>query len=209
MNLRQKQSNDRRQRILDTAECLIRKNGDTSFPIRILAEKSEVSFATPFNLFGSKEGLLYALLSRSLDNIVDEGLRFRSDDPCYHVIEAAENAVKIFSNDPVFLRPLYQILLSVSHPVHRPIFMERTFSYWKIAAETIPDCEALTDPAKLNMLTQALMAHFIGLLELWVHEDMDDEQFRAHTINGVILNTYAFIADKNKSKMMGYLDLKP
>ncbi len=187
MSLREQQKSERRHRILDTAERLIRETGGTDFSMRRLVAEAHVSFATPFNLFGSKEGLLYALLARSLDKITLKGLAFESDDPSLHVIEAAENAVQSFVDDPVFLRPLYQVLLSVSHPVHRPLFMQRTLSYWQTAASTIPCPPKSSDPVLQDAAANALMAHFIGLLELWVHRDIDDAAFRKRAIFGVML----------------------
>lgn len=200
--LREVQKNGRRKRILDAAEQLIRETDGTGFSVRALAAASGVSAATPFNLFGSKEGLLYALLSRSLDSIVTEGLNFASPDPAFHVIEAAENAVDAFLGDPGFLRPLYQVLLSVSHPVHRPLFMERTFAYWRTAALTIRSDILADNPALHDVVGQALMAHFIGLLELWVHRDLDDEAFRAHAVSGIILNVHAVASPAQRAKLM-------
>jgi AcrR family transcriptional regulator len=205
MALREKQKTERRTRILDAAERLIRETGGTGFSVRALAAASGVSAATPFNLFGSKEGLLYALLSRSLDQIVTDGLRFQSPDPAFHVIEAAENAVAAFLGDPEFLRPLYQVLLSVSHPVHRPLFMERTFAYWETAALTIKSEVLRESPELLNIVAQALMAHFIGLLELWVHRDLGDEAFRTHAVSGVILNVHAVAEQEQAPKLMDRL----
>jgi AcrR family transcriptional regulator len=199
--LREKQKTERRNRILDAAEKLIRKTGGTDFSVRVLAAASGVSPATPFNLFGSKEGLLYALLSRSLDQIVTVGLMFKSPDPAFHVIEATENAVDAFLGDPEFLRPLYQVLLSVSHPVHRPLFMERTFAYWKAATLTIENAE----PMLSDIVAQALMAHFIGLLELWVHRDLDDDAFRTHAVCGAILNVHAIVTPEHAAKLMARL----
>ncbi len=206
MQLREKQMRERRTRILNAAERLIRKTHSTDFSVRALAVAAEVSPVTPFNLFGSKEGLLYALLSRSLDRFFSKGLVFKSPDPNYHVIEAAEIAVEIFVNDPNFLRPLYQVLLGVSHSELRPKFMERTFSYWRTAVLTIPGINKSQDQASLNLLTHALMAHFIGLLELWVHQDFDDDGFRVHAICGIILMISSVVSKKNLPTMQAYLD---
>ncbi len=206
MQLREKQMKERRTRILNAAERLIRKSGSTDFSVRALAVAAEVSPVTPFNLFGSKEGLLYALLSRSLDRFFSKGLTFKSPDPNYHVVEAAEIAVEIFVNDPKFLRPLYQVLLGVSHAEHRPKFMERTFSYWNTALLTIPGIAKSHDEAQLNVLTHALMAHFIGLMELWIHKDFDDESFRIHVICGFILIVLSVVGKKNLPAMRAYLD---
>lgn len=206
MQLREKQMRERRTRILNAAERLIRKTHSTDFSVRALAVAAEVSPVTPFNLFGSKEGLLYALLSRSLDRFFSKGLVFKSTDPNYHVIEAAEIAVEIFVNDPNFLRPLYQVLLGVSHSQHRPKFMERTFAYWKTAVLTIPGITKTHGEANVNLLTHALMAHFIGLLELWVHKDFDDDGFRVHAICGIILMVSSVVSKKNLPAMQAYLD---
>ena len=206
MQLREKQMRERRTRILNAAERLIRKTHSTDFSVRALAVAAEVSPVTPFNLFGSKEGLLYALLSRSLDRFFSKGLVFKATDPNFHVIEAAEIAVEIFANDPNFLRPLYQILLGVSHAELRPKFMERTFAYWKIAVLTIPGITKTQGEANVNLLTHALMAHFIGLLELWVHKDFDDDGFRVHAIYGIILMVSSVVSKKNLPAMRAYLD---
>ncbi len=208
MGLREQQKAARRHRILDTAERLIRETGGTDFSMRKLVAEAHVSFATPFNLFGSKEGLLYALLARSLDRITQRGLTFSAQDPCCHVIEAAENAVRSFLDDPVFLRPLYQVLLSVSHPVHRPVFMERTLSYWKTAALSVPFRQGRSDPTLQDAMADALMAHFIGLLELWVHRDLDDAQFLEKSIRGTILCVSAALGPDQAAALMDDLDRK-
>lgn len=53
-------------RVLNAAEALVRKTGDTDFSMLTLASKAKVSPATPYNLFGSKGSILYTLLNRSL-----------------------------------------------------------------------------------------------------------------------------------------------
>ena len=76
MSLREKQMAARRARILDAAGSLIRETGGTEFTMVTVADQAEVSHATPYNLFGSKNGLLYALLDRSLDEVMRGALRF-------------------------------------------------------------------------------------------------------------------------------------
>ena len=206
MQLREKQMKERRTRILNAAERLIRKSHSTDFSVRALAVAAEVSPVTPFNLFGSKEGLLYALLLRTLDRFFSKGLVFKSTDPNYHVVEAVEIAAEIFVNDPNFLRPLYQVLLGVSHPEHRPRFMVRTFDYWQTALLTIPGITKTHDEAGINLLTNALMAHFIGLLELWIHKDFDDEGFRVNAICGLILIILPVVGKRNLPAMRAYFE---
>ncbi len=190
MSLREQQMAARRTRILDNAERVIRKIGGIDFSMRSLAAAAETSPATPYNLFGSKEGLLYALLSRSLDEITRRGLAFKSRDPLEQILEAADNAVDIFLDDPNFLRPLYQFLLGVIHPVYRPRFIERSLGYWRTALDSAAAAGLLSADFDRNTLAHALMAHFMGVLEFWIHEDVDDAGFRAHVGYGTALQLW-------------------
>ena len=205
MKLRDKQMAERRNRILDAAERLIRETGGTDFSVRTLASVAEVAPATPFNLFLSKEGLLYALLSRNLDSIISEGLRFKGTNRGLHIVEAATNAVDMFARDPAFMRPLYRVLLGVSDAVHRPQFMARSLGYWRTAVNTIPDQALLAAEFNRNMLATALQAHFLGLLEFWVHEEFDDDRFRKHAVYGICINVLGLVDLENRADYVGLL----
>src|SRR5665213_3648607 len=110
---REKQMAERRRRILDAAEALIRQAGGTGFPMLALSERAEVSPTTPYNLFGSKAGVLYALLNSTMDQIDERTQRFSSSNPIERALEAAESAADFFARDPEFFRSLYLFLLGV------------------------------------------------------------------------------------------------
>jgi AcrR family transcriptional regulator len=187
VNLREKQTAERRRRILDSAARLIRKTGGTDFPMLALAAKAEVSPATPYNLFGSKAGVLYALLNRSLDHITREALTFASVDPFEQVLEAAGIAADLFARDPGFFRPLFQFLLGVRDVVHRPRFMDRSLEYWRHALLAAVEGGLLPPEADREELARELLIHFAGVLELWIHKELDEEAFRAQILYGTTL----------------------
>ncbi len=187
MQLRERQLEARRKKILDAASKLIRSTGGTEFSMPSLAEAAETSPATPYNLFTSKDGLLYALLSRSLDHIVAEGLDFNSQDPLDAVLEAAEKAADIFLNDPGYMKPLYQFLLGVTDPVHRPRFIARSLAYWQASLSLAEQAGMLNDDFDADSLVHALMAHFMGVIEFWIHDDIDDDGFRQRVTYGTAM----------------------
>ena len=199
---REQQKNLRRGTILDVAERLIRETGGTDFPIRTLAAQADVAFATPFNLFGSKEGLLYSLLARSLDQITAAGLAFTEPRPADRVIETTRSAVASFLADPELLRPLYLVLLSVSHPDHRPRFMARALKFWQTAARAAGDPALTIDDALVNAVAQSMLAHFVGVLELWVHRDISDEQFKRQTVIGTSLLARAIVSAEDSERLL-------
>ena len=152
-----------------------------------LAAAAEVSPATPYNLFGSKAGVLYALLNRSLDELTSEVLTFSTEDPIDRVLEAAAVAADLFARDPGFFRPLFQFLLGVRDVVDRPRFMERSLEYWKHTLGAADERGLLPEEVDRDELARELLIHFAGVVELWVHEEVDDAGFRAQIVYGTAL----------------------
>lgn len=186
MSLRERQTAARRRQMLDAAETLIRQSSGTDFSMRALASEAEVSPATPYNFFGSKEGLLFALLQRTLDVFMEEGLKFSSGDAFEQAIEAAENAVDLLLSDVVVMRPLYQVMLGLTDPLHHPQFIKGAFVFYQRALQGARDQGFIDSDTERDTLAFSLMAHFIGVLNLWVQEDIDDDYFRAQAILGFI-----------------------
>ncbi len=93
----------KRSQILDAAEKFIRQTGGTDFTMREFAKATNISIVSTYNLFGSKEVLLFGLLTRSQKPFMGEALSVSSADPIAQVLEAAENVIDILIRDPAFL----------------------------------------------------------------------------------------------------------
>lgn len=197
MGLREKQTAERKKRILDVADTLIRQTGGTEFSMRMLAQMAEVSPATPYNLFDSKEGILSASLERSLARTIFEGLQPQAGSPLRFVLTASATAANLLTTQKDLLRPLYQYLLGVVDPLHHPLHIARSMAYWRtVAATTLPglmrrDKQPIAD---YDTVASLLFAHFLGLLDLWIHEDIGDEVFRARAVYGGLLIVSPFAA---------------
>lgn len=200
--LREKQMAERRRRILDAAEALIRQTGGTGFPMLALAERAEVSPTTPYNLFGSKAGVLYALLNRTMDQIDERTQSFSSSNPIERALEAAELGAEFFARDPEFFRSLYLFLLGVRDAVHRPHFMNRGLEFWRRPLETAAQSEMLPAAIKAEELARELMIHFVGVMELWLHEELDNEGFRAQTVHGTSLLLLGLAGDAMRPRLL-------
>jgi len=184
-SLREKQTANRRRQMLDVAEVLIRQCNGTDFSMRALALVAEVSPTTPYNFFGSKEGLLFELLTRNLRALMEEALKnSSSEDPVDHAIEAGEAAVRIFLRDPVLMRPLYQVLFGVSDPVRHPEFLRDAFEFYIAALDPLVKQKLIRDKHEQRLLATSLMSQFLGVLDLWIHEDIDDQWFLAQIVYG-------------------------
>ena len=200
MSLREKQVAARRARILDAAGALIRETGGTDFTMVAVADKAEVSHATPYNLFGSKNGLLYALLDRSLDEVLRGVFRFNAPSPLEHPVEAGDVAAEVFARDPVFFRPLFLVLLGVRDDLHRPRFMERSLDFWRRSLDDLTG-DGDVDDGERDDLARALLVHFAGVLELWIHGDLDEAGFRAQVTYGTALHVLGFADGTTRARL--------
>jgi AcrR family transcriptional regulator len=187
MGLREKQATQRRDRILAAARKLIRRTGGTGFSMRALADEAEVSLATPYNLFGSKAGVLYALLNVSLENLDRATVTFSSTTPVERVLEVAGIAADVYARDAAFYRPLMQFLLGARDVEHRPRFIEQSLRRWTRTVQAAVRHGLLSSSVDVDLLARQLMINFIGVLDLWINEELDEEGCRAQSLYGSTL----------------------
>lgn len=182
--LRFRQKEARRAAILDAAEALIRESGSTEFAMQTLSDRADLSRATPFNLFGSKSAILYALLNRSLDAIFERGAPHVAE-PFERVLRSADSSAQLFAGDPIFYRPLYRFVLGVEDPVHRPAFMNRALEFWIEATRGLAEAGKLPDVIPHHLFAMQLRTLFVGALDFWVMQELTDREF----VNQVYFST--------------------
>ena len=196
MGIREKHRAVRCEQILDAARRLIRATGGTEFSMRRLAEEAEVGLVTPYNLFGSKSGVLYALLNDSLEHL-DRATEPRpSPRPVDAVLELAGLAAEIYAHDAAFYRPLMQFLLGVPDHEHRPRALERSLALWSRTVDAA---------VHGGQLARQLLIGFVGVVELWIHEDFDDAAFRAQSVYGSALLVLAHAAPAARPRLLARL----
>jgi len=187
MKLREKQIADRRRRILDAARELIRETGGADFSMLALADRAEVSPATPYNLFGSKAELLFALFNRSLAELPVKDLTASFKDPLDRLLETTRVVSAHLATRADFFGPLYRAQFGVLDDVHRPEFVEHHLRRWRRALADIERAGLLSPAVTADQLSRQLMIHFAGTVELWVHHELDGEGFAAEAVLGTAL----------------------
>jgi len=89
-----------RQRVIDAAEHLLR-SGKADFSMRDLAAEAGVSFATPFNQFGSEGAIMHALSDRRTETMATRLSEARlPSDAASRVIPAVDTAVEVMLEEP-------------------------------------------------------------------------------------------------------------
>jgi AcrR family transcriptional regulator len=162
-----------RHRVLDAAEQLLRR-GKADFSMRDLASEAGVSFATPFNHFGSKAAIMHALSGRRIDTMAR---RFADMSPpgdaAGRVLLAIDTAVAVMLEEPEINRGVMG-WIGTAGPSPGKVLAHST-SLWSLA---LGAGEGLTSAGKqeaLRGLPQQLAFAFRGVLSFWTAGELSDD----------------------------------
>ena len=161
-----------RDRDLDAAERLL-ANGSAAFSMRELAEEAGVSFATPFNQFGSKGAIMLALSAQRIASMQERFAQVsRPDKAVARVLLAFEIAVSVMLAAPTVNRAIMAALGAPGD--ERSDVSSRSAVLW---TEVLADGGALlpaTRPLALALLPGQLAIAFRGVLSFWTAGEIPD-----------------------------------
>jgi AcrR family transcriptional regulator len=161
---------ERRQKIVRAARDLIRETGDTNLSMRMIAQRAEVSVATPYNLFGSKRAVVMAVLEDERDFLHRfNALKF--DNAIDRFFEAHALGASYFTQDPDFYRPLWKALLDTNGEddtgLATPERQEQTRAAWRWLISAAQQ-EGLLDASMPVELLERTMSHLgNGIMLSW------------------------------------------
>ena len=162
-----------RQRVIDAAERLLRE-GEADFSMRDLAAKAGVSFATPFNQFGSKAAIMQALSTRRIDTME---ARFAAAPPLTdttdRVLLAIDAAVAVMLEEPDINRAVMGWLGTAS-PSPGQVWTRST-ALWTLALGAGESLIAARREQALRCLPRQLAFAFRGALSFWTAGELPDE----------------------------------
>jgi AcrR family transcriptional regulator len=161
-----------RQRVIDAAERLLRQ-GKVDFSMRNLAAEAGVSFATPFNQFGSKAAIMQALSARRIDTME---ARFAAAPPldvaADRVVLAVDVATAVMLDEPAVNRTVMGWLGTAS-PAPGQVW-GRSAALWALA---LGKGEGLIEDRReqaLRCLPGQLAFGFRGVLSFWTAGELPD-----------------------------------
>lgn len=176
-----------RQRVIDAAEQLLRQ-GKPAFSMRDLAAEAGVSFATPFNQFGSKHAIMQALSARRIDSMEE---RYAAAQPAGdardRVLVAVDMAAAVMLEEPHVNRAVMGWLgTSGAVPGHVRAHSTALWARALGAGEGL--IPARRDEALRGLPGQLAFA-FRGVLSFWTAGELPDDALaeQARAIAGTLL----------------------
>lgn len=176
---REKAKAERRLKIVRAARDLIRETGDTNLSMRMIAQRAEVSLATPYNLFGSKRAVVMAVLEDERDFLH----RFKSlkvDNAIDRIFEANALGAGYFIQDPDFYRPLWKALLDTNGEddsgLATPERQAQTRAAWRWLLTMAQDENLLRREMPVELLERTMSHLGNGLMLSWAMGTMPTDE---------------------------------
>jgi len=201
MSLREVGKTRRRRRILDAARTLIESGGEEGFSIKPVADAAELSVATIYNLFGSKEGLLVALLMESVLSFEKRLDELAPATPIDRIAAISALAVGEFTSEPRFYRPLLYLIEQMGSRalllgvIRRCVDLGHEAIGW--AVET-GDIQAVVEP---RVLAHQIFMAFIQALRMWSSGLSSSDLFDAQVVHFRTLMLAAVANEPLRSKL--------
>ncbi|WCT72249.1 TetR/AcrR family transcriptional regulator [Sphingomonas naphthae] len=162
-----------RRRVLDAAEQLLRQ-GRADFSMRDLAAEAAVSFATPFNQFGSKAAIMHALSGRRIDTMEARYAAVpRREKAPGRVLLAMEIAATVMVEAPEVNRTVMGWLGASSGASGQAL--TRSTALWAVALGAGDGLHAARRAQALRDLPGQLAIAFRGVLSFWTAGEIGDE----------------------------------
>ncbi|WP_442680449.1 TetR/AcrR family transcriptional regulator [Sphingomonas sp. ASY06-1R] len=162
-----------RQQVLDAAERLLRQ-GKAEFSMRQLAAEAGVSFATPFNQFGSKAAIMLALSARRIDTMEE---RFASaalpEDAIARIGRATDVASAVMLEEPEVSRTVMGWLGTPGAASGH--VLEHSSALWARALGAGNGLAEARREDALRDLPRQLAFAFRGVLSFWTAGELPDE----------------------------------
>jgi len=166
---------DTRARILAAAERLLRADGSAEFSMRQLAAEAGLSFATPFNQFGSKTAIMQALSAQRIALMERRLLATRPPgDAADRILAAVHIAAEVLLEEPGVNRA---VIGSLGSPAPEPgRVAEHSGALWAAALGDGDGLAADLRPVAGRHLPTQLALGFRGCLSFWVAGEIEDAQ---------------------------------
>ena len=170
-----------RDKIERAAEKIIRSEGASGLTMRRLAEEAQVALRSPYNLYGSKTGLLIALLDR-VNAALFQDLQLSEDEwVLMQLISIMDHTQKFYEADEEYTRGIFWEIMISDHPearedAHNKII--RIVSDFTVRAKQAGELFDAVDPAVLG---EQLGLAFLSAMGSWAGGNLNIAQTIAHT----------------------------
>ena len=195
--LRERNKERRRHAILEATLELLRANPLEAVTVEQIAARAEVSPPTIYNLIGTRDQLLLALIDRVTAEFVDAlGATGLGEDPIERALHAVDVSVAVFVAEPQAYRQIVRVLANLRMEGQGPAFDALQVHVREMRRAR--DAGFLRPELDPGALGRQSYYSFVAALMAWGTEDLSDEGFRIAARHGVLTVLAAAIRDEHR-----------
>jgi AcrR family transcriptional regulator len=169
----------RRGRILDAAARLVETDGLDGLTMRRLSETAGVSYATVYNLVGSKEDVLVAVLRARLEDFAAELAAHEPTSPLARAEALVSGMVEHFVARPALYRPLVQAVHDPAAGARGLPIRRGTIARHEESIRAAMDEGLLRDDLDAHFLARHVTLAVNGAIRRWAAGELSAAGFRA------------------------------
>ncbi|MEZ5557603.1 MAG: TetR/AcrR family transcriptional regulator [Pseudomonadales bacterium] len=200
MSTREQAKLQRRAAIVSAARALVRNTGAAGFSMRLLAEKAGVSVATPYNLFGSKQAIMLALLDAESEDFW-QALATSAADEIDQFFAAVSQATALYAREPDFYRALLQAVYNDGGKEFRSVFGPAQHARWRGMVRQAIETGALIRATQADAMAVNLSSLFFSNILEWAFAELTVEELEARVHYGFALSLCAMAADPDRTRL--------
>jgi len=201
MSVRETSKNARREKILIAAEKLIRQDDRVGFSMRALSKEAGVAFATPFNLFENKSGVLYGLLEKRIEAQTEQILASHSElDPIDRLFEQAILGSEMYLADPALYKPILQTISNEGPRAGK--LTDVSVKLWSTALQGALETGLLEKPEDLALVARSIQLGFASLLLQWAVGQLSDEELRLQSQLSAAVSLMTVLTDDGRLQVL-------
>ncbi len=162
---------------METAAALIRERGDAGFSMTQLALAAGVSPATPYNLLGSKSGVLRLVVAEDFKRFAARLDGPGGEGPLARLLRAIDQVVSHYEADRPFHRGLFRAAFSADAAEVRDMMSLEGRLLWQGLVEAAVAAGDLAATVRPRPLTAVLIRAIGAAARTWLAEGWPRERF--------------------------------
>ncbi|WP_234819460.1 TetR/AcrR family transcriptional regulator [Rhodopseudomonas palustris] len=168
-----------RQKIIAGARALLSETESAEFSMRALAARADVAHMTPYNVFGSKQAVLLAVLDADMADFTRAVQERDVADPLSELYEVVGLCAEFWFSEPVFYKTLYRELLDLKGAPHQAMATPLRDGFWRRLTHALAEQGYLQsfvaeEPLSMNLRRIALQA-----ISVWIARDLSKREVEA------------------------------
>lgn len=165
---------DRRRRIVEAARALIRETGSTGMSMRALAARAGVSLATPYNLFGSKNAIILAVLKDAC-RVEELFAASHATGAIERIYAAMDISIEFYRSEPRLHKTLWQAVFDASNEIKTDVLGPVRQAFWSRLIADAVAAGALRDEVDPSVLQRQFDLLLRSSMQGWVTGEISDE----------------------------------